>query len=54
MAEHPGLNKNEPSTAAPAREIPNGGGYTADGITPRVRTEGASSWNRGSGGRKKL
>jgi hypothetical protein len=31
-----GMGKNEPSSAPPAREIPNGGGYTPDGITPRV------------------
>jgi hypothetical protein len=37
MAEHGGLNKNEKSSAAPAREIPNGGGFTPDGITPRVK-----------------
>jgi hypothetical protein len=52
MAEHPGLNRNEPSTAAPARE-PTHGGYTNDGITPRVRVGGASSI-RSSGKRKKL
>jgi hypothetical protein len=53
MAEHPGLNRNEPSTAAPARE-PTTGGYTNDGITPRVRVGGESGHGRRSRGTKKL
>jgi hypothetical protein len=53
MAEHSGVNRNEPSTAAPAREIPNGGGYTPDGITPRVRLGGPPSI-KNTGGRRTL
>lgn len=40
-------NPSEKSTAAPAREIHNGGGYTPDGITPTVRLGGLPKGNYG-------
>jgi hypothetical protein len=54
MAEHGGLNKAEKSTAAPARELPNGGGFTPDGITPRIKIgPGGEQPGSRSGGKRR-